>query len=228
MRLLVVEDEYKIGQALKKGLNSEGYAVDLETNGENALAAALSEPYDLIILDRMLPGGLDGIDIAKKLRNENKKVPIIMLTAKDAISDRVEGLDGGANDYLVKPFAFDELLARVRTQLRKNTVHESSIIKYSDITMNTTTKKVERRGHEIELTAKEYSLLNYFMHNPEVVLSKQQIIEHVWDFDADILPNNVEAYVGYLRNKLQKPFKNAPDLLQTKRGFGYILKEQKN
>lgn len=222
MRLLVVEDEYKIGQALKKGLSAEGYAVDLETDGDSGLGAALSEPYDLIILDRMLPGGVDGLAIAEKLRQKGFRQPILMLTAKDAIADRVEGLDSGANDYLIKPFAFEELVARVRALLRKNTTHSSSVITYADLVLDTASKTVLRAGSEIELTAKEYALLSYLMHNPQITLSKQQLIEHVWDFDADILPNNVEAYIGYLRTKLGQP-----ELIHTKRGFGYVLKEPK-
>ncbi len=223
MRILVVEDEYKIGQALKKGLSQEGYAVDLESDGDSGLQSATTGHYDLLILDRMLPGQFDGVQIARSMRASNIDVPILMLTAKDAISDRVEGLDSGANDYLVKPFAFDELLARVRALLRKTTPHKTSNIKYADLTLDTKNKVAVRGGKTIDLTAKEYALLSYFMHNPEMVISKDQLIEHVWDFDADILPNNVEAYVGYLRSKIEQPFKDSPKLIHTRRGFGYMF-----
>lgn len=226
MRILIVEDEVKIATALKRGLEQEAYAVDMEHDGDSGLGAATSEPYDLIILDRMLPGGYDGMSIAKELRAAGKKIPILMLTAKDAVSDRVGGLDAGADDYLVKPFAFEELLARVRALLRRPEPQSAGVLTYKDIEVNIVTKAVKRAGQSIDLTRKEYALLEYFLRNPEVVLSKQQLTEHVWNFDADILPNTVEVYVGYLRGKVEKPFKDKPQLFHTKRGFGYVMKEQ--
>lgn len=224
MRLLVVEDDYKIGNALKRGLEQEAYAVDLERDGDAGLASAETGSYDLLVLDRMLPGGYDGLAIAKAMREAGHKTPILMLTARGATSDRVDGLDAGADDYLVKPFAFEELLARVRALLRRPTDQLDSKLKYADLVIDTSLQTAERAGRELELTRKEYALLCYLARNPERILSKDQIIEHVWDFDADILPNTVEAYIGYLRQKLEQPFKDSPRLIHTKRGFGYILK----
>lgn len=224
MRILIIEDDYKIARALKSGLEQEAYAVDIETDGITGLLAAENQTYDLLILDRMLPGGYDGIEIAKQLKQIGKEAPILMLTAKDAITDRVSGLDAGADDYLVKPFAFEELLARVRALLRRPEPTGGTVIKYADLILDPGSRQVSRRGVPLQLTLKEYGLLEYLMRNAEVVISKDQIIEHVWNFDADILPNTVEAYIGYLRNKIEKPFKGAPLLIHTKRGFGYVLK----
>ncbi len=226
MRILIVEDEQKIARALKRGLEHESFAVDLEFDGDSGLAAARYEPYDLIILDRMLPGGYDGLQIAAELRKDKKKVPILMLTAKDAVNSRVEGLNAGADDYLVKPFAFEELLARIRALLRRPHDHQNNVLTYSDLQIDTLSRRVTRGGKPINLTLKEYSLLEYMARNAEVVLSKQQIIEHVWNFDADVLPNTVEVYMGYLRAKIERPFKGEPALLQTKRGFGYTLSRE--
>ncbi len=221
MRILVVEDDEKIANAIKKGLEQESYAVDVEYDGRDGEDSALSLPYDLIILDRMLPG-MDGLEICRALRKEGKKTPILMLTAKDKISDRVEGLNSGADDYLIKPFAFDELLARVKALLRRPEAEIGTKLKIADLTLDTITKKVARSGRNITLTPKEYSLLEYFMRNPDRILTKDQIIEHVWDFDADILPNTVEVYVGYLRNKIDSS-KDKLHLIQTARGFGYKI-----
>lgn len=223
MRVLVIEDEYKIANALKRGLTAEGYAVDAVYNGDDGLASALESTYDLIVCDRMLPGGYDGIAIVKAMRAENIMTPLLMLTAKDAISDRVAGLDAGADDYLVKPFAFEELLARLRALIRSGQQKsDSPVLAYKELELNLVTKKAIREGVEISLSLKEFSLLDYLMRNAEVVLTKQQIIEHVWDYDADILENNVEAFIGMLRKKIDKPFKQAT-YIQTMRGFGYKL-----
>ena len=221
MRILVVEDDEKIANAIKKGLEQESYAVDVEYDGRDGEDSALALPYDLIILDRMLPG-MDGLTICQALREEGKKTPVLMLTAKDKISDRVEGLNSGADDYLIKPFAFDELLARVKALLRRPQEQTGTILVVADLTLDTITKKVTRSGRDISLTPKEYSLLEYFMRNPERILTKDQIIEHVWNFDADILPNTVEVYVGYLRNKIDSP-KDKVKLIKTARGFGYKI-----
>jgi len=225
MRILVIEDEYKIANALKKGLSQEGYAVDVAYDGDDGAASALNDPYDLIILDRMLPGGFDGIDILKELRANKITVPVLMLTAKDAVSDRVGGLDAGADDYLIKPFAFEELLARIRALTRGDDKQNSPKLIYGSLTLDLLTKKVLRDSSEIDLSLKEFSLLDYLMRNPEVVLSKQQIIDHVWDYDADILPNTVEAFIAMLRNKIDKPF-SSDTYIQTVRGFGYKLEKR--
>ncbi len=222
MRLLVIEDEHKIAQALKRGLEQEHYAVDLEFDGEDGLATAEAEEYDLIVLDRMLPGK-DGMQICKQLRQNGKHTPIIMLTAKDSITDRVEGLDAGADDYLVKPFSFEELLARIRALLRRPHEAASSVLEVGDLKLDPANFSVTRDGQPIVLSSKEFALLEYLMRNSGRVLSKDTIMSHVWDFDADILPNTIEVYIGYLRNKIDKPFKS-PNLIHTRRGFGYTLK----
>ncbi len=225
MRVLIVEDEYKIANAIKKGLTAEGYAVDVAYNGDDGMANALHDPYDVIVLDRMLPGGYDGLAIIKALRTAKNYVPVIFLTAKDAVSDRVSGLDAGADDYLVKPFAFEELVARIRVLTRGAQKAAEPELTYRNIKLNLLSKQAERDERQIELSLKEFALLDYMMRNPEIVLSKQQIIDHVWDYDADILPNTVEAFVGLLRNKLDRPFEGST-YIQTVRGFGYKLEEK--
>jgi DNA-binding response OmpR family regulator len=226
MRLLIVEDEYKIANALRRGLTSEGYAVDVANNGDDGLASALNDPLDLIILDRMLPGGYDGIAIVKEMRQNNVSTPVLLLTAKDAVSDRVAGLDAGADDYLTKPFAFEELLARIRVLTRSVDHKEASPeLRYDCLRLDLRGKVLFRDEQRIELSLKEYALLDYLMRNPETVLSKQQIIDHVWNYDADILPNTVEAFIAMLRNKIDKPFDDKK-FLQTVRGFGYKLERQ--
>lgn len=223
MRILVVEDEYKIANALKKGLGQEGYAVDVAYNGDDGVANALNEPYDLVVLDRMLPGGFDGIGIVKEMRANSIMIPVLMLTAKDAIADRVAGLNAGADDYLIKPFAFEELLARIRVLLRKNNHNRpDTILEYKGLELDLGTKQARRDGVTIDLSMKEFSLLDYLMRNTEIVLTKQQIIEHVWDYDADILPNTVEAFIAMLRNKIDRPFDGEP-YIHTVRGFGYKM-----
>ncbi|HUS26671.1 MAG TPA: response regulator transcription factor [Nevskiaceae bacterium] len=222
MRVLVVEDEHKIAQAIKEGLQEESFAVDLAFDGQEGLNAARYEPYDLIILDRMLPGGLDGADICAVLRKEGKHTPILLLTAKDSVRDRVQGLNAGADDYLVKPFSFEELLARIKALLRRP--HESlgEVLQAADLTLNTINHEVQRAGQAIQLSNKEYMLLEYLLRNKGKVLSKNNIISHVWDFDADILPNTVEVFITYLRGKIDKPFAG-PVIIQTVRGFGYKI-----
>jgi DNA-binding response OmpR family regulator len=222
MRILVVEDEHKIANAVKKGLEQERFAVDVCFDGDDGMDSATSGDYDLVILDRMLPGEFDGVDIIQAMREQNIHTPVIFVTAKDQIRDRVNGLDAGADDYLVKPFAFEELLARVRALLRRPTESVDTVLKYKDLNLDLNNFRVERAGKEIELTGKEFSLLEYMMRNPGMTLSKDNIISHVWDFDADVLPNTVEVYIGYLRNKVDKPFKG-PELINTKRGFGYVF-----
>lgn len=221
MRILIVEDEHKIAQALKRGLEQEHYAVDLAFDGEDGLASAEAESYDVIVLDRMLPGK-DGITICQELRKQGNHTPILMLTAKDHVRDRVQGLDAGADDYLVKPFSFEELLARLRALLRRPHEAMSTVLEVADLQLDPANYTVVRQGTPINLSSKEFSLLEYLMRNAGRVLSKDTIMSHVWDFDADILPNTVEVYIGYLRNKIDKPFKGDP-LIHTRRGFGYTL-----
>ena len=222
MRILVIEDERKIALALKKGLEQESFAVDVVHDGEDGLSYAMDEPYDLIVLDRMLPG-IDGMEVCQKLRAAGKKVPILMLTAKDRVNDRVEGLDAGADDYLIKPFAFEELLARLRSLLRRPREFTSEVLTVGDVTLNTLTFEVKRATESISLTHKEFSLLEYLMRSQGRTITKDMIVSHVWDYDADILPNTVEVYIGYLRAKLERPFRDSPPLLHTVRGFGYKM-----
>ena len=222
MRILVIEDEHKIAGAIKKGLEQEKYAVDVEYDADNGYGAALNEPYDVMIIDRMLPGSMEGVDIVKKLREKKIHTPVLLLTAKDQIRDRVTGLNAGADDYLVKPFSFEELLARVRALLRRPSETKSNILKVGDLALDTTNYNVSRAGRPISLSSKEFALLEYLMRNYGQVHSKDNIIAHVWNFDADILPNTVEVYIGYLRNKIDRPFKGRP-LLHTLRGFGYKI-----
>jgi DNA-binding response OmpR family regulator len=223
MRILVVEDERKIANAIKKGLEQEAYAVDVAYDGEEGLSSATVEEYDLVIMDRMLPGGHDGIEIISEIRREKKRMPILLLTAKDKVRDRVEGLDAGADDYLVKPFAFEELLARVRALLRRPSETLTTVLTTGDLTLDPATFEVQRAGQPIQLTQKEFGLLEYLMRNPNRILTKDAITQHVWDYDADILPNTVEVYIGYLRNKIDKPFKKSKPLIHTIRGFGYKM-----
>lgn len=224
MKVLVVEDEVQIALAIKSGLEQEAYAVDVAHDGEEGLAAALGDDYDLILLDLMLPG-MDGLEICQKLRAEGKTTPILMLTAKSSAQDVVKGLDTGADDYLAKPFSFEILLARIRALLRRP--HESAgeilIAADEQISLDPATKEVKRSGKLVELSTKEYALLEYLMRNKGKVMSKNNIINHVWDFDADILPNNVEVFITYLRAKIDKPFTKKPPIIQTVRGFGYKI-----
>ena len=222
MLVLLVEDEQKIAHAIKRGLEQEHYAVDVAYDGKDGLSLALSYNYDLILLDRMLPGGLDGSDICREIRAKGIRTPILLLTARDGLRDKVSGLDSGADDYLIKPFAFEELLARLRSLLRRPEPLQSNVLLVESLSLDTATYEVKRADKIISLTSKEYSLLEYLMRHSGRIVSKETIISHVWDYDADILPNTVEVYIGYLRNKIDKPFALLP-LLQTVRGFGYRL-----
>lgn len=222
MRILVVEDEHKIANAVKRGLEQESYAVDVIYDSDEALNVAADDTYDLVILDRMLPGSSDGVGILKEMRARQSHTPVLFLTAKDKIGDKVEGLNAGADDYLVKPFAFDELLARVRALLRRPQDAKQTILSYKDIELDPSTFTVRRAKQPVKLTSKEFALLEYFMRNPGRVLTKDMLTEHVWDYDADILPNTVEVYIGYLRNKIDKPFEGEK-VIQTRHGFGYVF-----
>lgn len=221
MRVLIVEDEHKIARALAKALEQETYAVDIAYDGDEGFAMATTEPYDVAIIDRMLPGAYDGIGIVKGMRDAKVHTPVLFLSALDSITERTAGLDAGADDYLVKPFALEELLARVRALLRRPTEQQSDTLTAGDLTLDTITYSVKRRDTPIQLTSKEYALLEYLMRNQGRPISKEVIISHVWDYDADILPNTVEVYVKYLRNKVDAPF-DTP-LIHTVRGFGYKL-----
>jgi DNA-binding response OmpR family regulator len=223
MRVLVVEDEPKIAQAVKRGLELKGYAVDAVNDADTGYSYAVDADYDVIVLDRMLPGSMDGTELCRKVRSENIATPIIMLTARGSIGDRVEGLNSGADDYLVKPFSFDELNARVRALLRRPPVQVGTVLQVDDLTLDPSNYEVKRGDSSIKLSHKEFALLEYFMHHPGQVITKDMIVNHVWDEDSDILPNTIEVYIGYLRNKIDRPFKDARPLLQTLRGFGYKL-----
>lgn len=221
MRILVIEDEVKIAKAVKQGLELKGFAVDTVHDADSGLSYAESGEYDGIVLDRMLPGSMDGVALCQKLRSDGVSTPIIMLTARGTIGDKVEGLNSGADDYLVKPFSFDELTARVRALLRRPTVQVGTTLKVGDLSLDTNTYAVTRDEQPIKLSHKEFALLEYFMHHPGQVITKEMIIDHVWNEDSDILPNTIEVYIGYLRNKIDRPFKTP--LLHTMRGFGYKL-----
>jgi len=221
MRVLIVEDEHKIARALKKALEQETYAVDVAFDGDEGFAMATTEPYDIAIIDRMLPGGYDGLSIVKGMRDQKVHTPVLFLSALGSVSERTAGLDAGADDYLVKPFALEELLARVRALLRRPTEQQPDVLEAGDLKLDTVTYSVERAGKPVQLTSKEFALLEYMLRNPGRPLSKEVIISHVWDYDADILPNTVEVYIKYLRNKIDSPFKKP--LIHTVRGFGYKL-----
>lgn len=224
MRILVVEDEHKIANAIKQGLEQEHYVVDAVYDGNSGYDLAVSEHYDLLILDRLLPG-IDGLTICRRLREEKNHIPILILTAKGQILDKVEGLNSGADDYLTKPFAFEELLARIKALTRRPNTISDLKLKVSDLVLDTQGFSVKRGGKSIQLSAKEFSLLEYLMKNVNKILKKEQIISHVWSYDSDILPNTVEVFIGYLRNKIDKPFKNKEPLIKTVRGFGYKIGE---
>jgi two-component system copper resistance phosphate regulon response regulator CusR len=222
MRILIIEDEHKIAGALRRGLEQESFAVDVAYEADDGLASALTGEHDLIILDRMLPGLLEGVEICREVRANGLHTPILMLTAKDTVGDRVAGLDAGADDYLVKPFAFEELLARVRALLRRPQDQLGTILQVADLELDTVSYRVTRGSQVVKLSQREYALLEFLLRHPDRVLSKDTIIQHLWNYDADVLPNTVEVYIGYLRNKIDKPF-SGPALIHTVRGFGYKL-----
>jgi len=225
MRILVVEDEHKIASAIKKGLEQESFAVDLAYDGRTGLDLASTEEYDAIILDLMLPI-LDGITVCKKLRQEeNIHTPILILTAKNNLGNKVNGLDSGADDYLTKPFAFSELLARIRALTRRPAKSLTNTLQVSDLTLNTTGFLVKRSNKKVLLSKTEFALLEYLMRHPGQTLTKENIINHVWDYNADILPNTVEVYIGYLRTKIDKSFPKHKPLIHTLRGFGYKIED---
>lgn len=228
MRILVVEDEHKIAASIKRGLEQEAYAVDVVYDGEQGYDLATTEEYDLLILDVMMPK-LNGVELTKQLRANQIHTPILMLTAKGQLGDKVEGLDAGADDYLTKPFAFEELLARIRALIRRPKEVVETTLTLADLSLNSKTFEIKRAGSTaIQLSSKEFALLDYLLRHQNQIVTKEQIMHHVWDYDADILPNTVEVYIGYLRNKIDKPFPNLPQLIHTIRGFGYKLTAKDN
>jgi DNA-binding response OmpR family regulator len=222
MRILIAEDDPHLGPSLKKGLEDNHYAVDLVTDGEEAISLALAVTYNLIILDILLPR-MDGFEVCRQLRNQKRLTPILFLTALGGVDHRVTGLDIGADDYLTKPFAFRELEARVRALLRREGPSKTTELQFMDITLDTRTHEVKRGDRQINLTSKEYSLLELFMSNPGLVLSRDMIAEHMWNIDAEHLSNVIDVYIRYLRRKLCE--NGEPDVITTIRGFGYQLKE---
>jgi two-component system response regulator MprA len=221
-RILVIEDDERILQFLNRGLTYEGYRVDTAEDGPDGLVAARDNPPDLIILDWMLPG-LDGLEVCRRLRAASQ-VPILMLTAKDTVADRVGGLDAGADDYLVKPFDFDELLARIRALLRRTKIEGSEVLVYADLRLDTGTHQAFRGEHPIELTAKEYELLELFLRHPRQVLTRDVIYDRVWNYDFGGESNIIEVYVRYIRQKTEA--RGEPRLIHTVRGVGYVLREE--
>lgn len=222
MRILVVEDDEKIASFIKKGLQEESYSVDVTENGYEAIYLAETNSYDIVLLDLMIHG-LGGVDVCKKIREKNITTPIIMLTARDALKDKVEGLDSGANDYLTKPFAFEELLARIRVRLR-NGVYTSSIIKVADLTLDTARREVSRAGKKINLTAKEYALLEFLARNSKKLLTETVIKENLSDMAQESMSNIINVYIYRLRNKIDKDYELK--LIHTVRGLGYMLSDE--
>lgn len=221
MRLLLVEDELGIAQFISQGLQEAGYTVDVTTDGKQGWDYVSTLDYDLIILDILLPH-IDGLQLLRKIRNQQILTPVLLLTARDNVSDRVEGLDYGADDYLVKPFAFSELLARLRALQRRPPLQVNTVLQITDLTMDTVKREVRRGGRLIELSPLEFKLLEYLLRHPQQVLTRTQILEHVWDMDFYTDSNIVDVYIGYLRRKIDKGF--TPILLQTVRGVGYCLR----
>ncbi|HJS26956.1 MAG TPA: response regulator transcription factor [Actinomycetota bacterium] len=221
MRLLVVEDELKMAGLLKRALEEEGYAVDVTGSGEEALWLGTENPYDAIVLDLMLPD-VDGFAVCRGLREAGRWTPVLMLTARDAVRDRVAGLDAGADDYLTKPFSLAELLARLRALIRRGATERPPVLRVGDLSLDPAARSVARDGRRIELTAKEYSLLEFFMRHPGEVLTRTRVIEHVWDFAYEGDSNVVDVYIRYLRNKVDRPF--GRDSIETVRGSGYRLR----
>jgi len=222
MKILVVEDEHRIAQSIKKGLEQERYTVDVAFTGTDGFDLASTEEYDCIILDLMLPG-MDGLTICKHLRANGNHTPILILTAKGQTEDKVNGLNTGADDYVTKPFSFEELLARIRALVRRPKTMASQMITVHDLVLDPQTFEVQRGGVGISLSGKEFTLLEYLMRHPGQTLTKEQIITHVWDYNADILPNTVEVNIRNLRKKIDIPFRRKKPLINTLRGFGYKL-----
>lgn len=227
MKLLIIEDEPKIAEAIATGLRQERMNVEVAHDGPHGYQMALHETYDAIILDRMLPGGMDGLEICRELRTQGCDTPILLLSAKGQTGDKVAGLNAGADDYLAKPFAFDELLARIRALIRRPPRVTQATLSVDTLSLDTVTFEATRAGRSIHLSRTEYDLLHYLLRNLDRVVNKDQIIRDVWDFDADILPNTVEAYIKYLRQKIDQPFPDERPLVETVRGFGYVIRSRR-
>ena len=225
MRILIVEDEAGVAGFVEQGLKEAGYAVDVARDGADGLEYALGYEYDAIVLDIMLPK-MNGLELMREIRNRHLKTPVLLLTARDTVDDRVRGLDVGADDYLVKPFAFPELLARLRALLRRPPLQTGTLLSMRDLEMDLTQREVSRAGKRIELSPREFSLLELLLRHPNHVLTRTQIVEHVWNFDFFTDTNVVDVYIGYLRRKIDRGF-DAP-LIQTVRGIGYRLSEEKD
>ena len=223
MRLLVVEDEKKVSSFISKGLKEEGYAVDVAFDGKTGLQMAMDKVHDLIVLDIHLPG-MDGMSVLHELRKGKVSTPVLLLTVRANIEDKVLGLDAGADDYLTKPFAFQELVARIRALLRRKTEAELPVLQFADLTLDPARRVVLRGVKKIDLTAKEYALLYYFMRNPGLVLTRTMISDHVWDYNFDSMTNIIDVYVNYLRRKIDSDREHK--LIHTVRGVGYVLKEE--
>jgi heavy metal response regulator len=223
MRILLVEDEEKVSRFIVRGLAAESFAVDAAADGPNGLELATTYNYDLIVLDLMLPG-ISGTEVLRKIRSRDHRVPILMLTAKDAVADKVEHLEAGADDYLTKPFAFAEFMARVKALLRRGSVERPSVLRVADLEVDRLSQQARRGGRRIELTAKEYSLLEYLMANAGRVLSRTMIIDHVWDQSFDGATNIVDVYVRHLRNKVDDGHEQK--LIRTVRGVGYMIADE--
>ena len=222
MKILIIEDDKKIAGFIKKGLEEEHYIADVNPNGEQGAYQALVNTYDLLILDLMLPG-MDGIEVSRFLRNKKNTTPILMLTARNQLEDKVNGLNAGADDYLTKPFEFEELLARVRALLRRQQKYKSENLVIADLELNPSRQKITRNGKNITLTSKEYALLEYLMRNQGRTVSKTQIMNHVWEVNYETFTNTVDVYIHHLRQKIDAPFKKK--LIQTVRGTGYKMEE---
>jgi two-component system, OmpR family, response regulator len=221
VRVLVIEDETRMAALLRRGLEEEGYAVDLASDGDEGLFRAAENDYDVVLLDAMLPG-MSGYEVCRQMRQHRRWAPVLMLTARDGIADRVAGLDAGADDYLTKPFAFAELTARLRALLRRGSAERPPVLTVGDLTLDPAAHSVRRAGREVELTAKEFALLELLMRHPGEVLTRTRILEHVWDFAYDPSSNVVDQYIAYLRRKIDRPF--AREDVETVRGAGYRLR----
>jgi two-component system, OmpR family, response regulator len=221
MRVLVVEDDVKMAGLIRRGMREEGLAADVAIKGEDALWMAQANEYDAIVLDVMLPG-LDGFETCRRLRRESVWAPVLMLTARDAVEDRVAGLDGGADDYLTKPFSFAELMARLRALVRRGPVEKPVVLEAGDLRLDPATRRVWRGDTEVALSTKEFALLETFMRHPDEVLSRYRLLEHAWDYEYENRSNVVDVYVRYLRQKIDRPFGH--DSIETVRGAGYRLR----
>jgi two-component system OmpR family response regulator len=222
MRVLVVEDQPKMARLLKRGLRDDGFVVDVAATGEDALWMAASTEFDAVVLDVMLPG-IDGFEACRRLRADGVWAPVLILTARDSIEDRVAGLDGGADDYLAKPFSFAELSARLRALVRRGAVERPTVLRVGDLELDPAAQRVTREGEPIALSAKEFSLLETFMRRPGTVLTRLQLLEHAWDYEYENRSNVVDVYVRYLREKIDRPF--GRDSIETIRGTGYRFRE---